>query len=223
MTWTTEQHDSIVRTLAVVVEVTGTELSSAAAELIVRQLGNYPAKAVLLALERCALECRSRLTLADIVSRLADGRPGAEEAWAAFPKREEDAGLVTEEMSAAWGVAAALYASDQVACRMAFKEAYERKLKAARLAGKAVVWAISPGFDKSSTEGVVIEALRKGLVPERHALQFVPPEHHERVLVAAGLRARALPPPMDLSATLARLRELTGKVGKHWSDTENEM
>lgn len=216
MAWNPEQREAIVKTLAVVVEVTGTELSSAAAQMIVAQLGNYPAKAVLLALERCALECRFKLTLADIVSRLVDGRPGAEEAWAAFPKREEDAGVVTDEMSAAWGVAASLYASDQIACRMAFKEAYTREVQAARTSGRVVVWAISPGFDKSATEAAAIEALRKGLVPEAHALRFILPEHHNRALSAAG---RPTKPELEPISS-GEIKQLTGRVLKHWSEPD---
>lgn len=216
MPWDSGQHDAIVKTLAVVCEVTGTQHSSAAQDLILRQLGNYPAKAVLLALEKCAIECRFKLTLADIVTRLVDGRPGAEEAWAAFPKREEDAGVVTEEMSVAWGVAASLYASDQIACRMAFKEAYQREVQQARTSGAPVKWRVSPGFDKAATEGAAIEALRLGKVTEREALQYVPPEHHDRALSAAGRPQKALPAPA--SDGLARVRQLTGNLTKHWQE-----
>lgn len=216
MAWDETQHDAIVKTLAVVCEVTGTEHSQAAKELIVKQLSQYPAKSVLLALERCAIDCRHRLTLADIVQRLVDGRPGAEEAWALMPKREEDAGTVTDEMSAAWGTACALYASDQVACRMAFREAYTREVQAARLEAKPVVWRVSPGFDKAATEGAAIEALRKGLVSESEALHYVLPEHHNRALASAGRPIRPELEPADLS----KVKRLTDGIKKHWSERD---
>jgi hypothetical protein len=213
MAWAESERQAIVKTLAVVYEVSGTEASPAAAEFILKQLEGFPARGVLAALVTCAAECRFKLTLADVVSRIDDGRPGAEQAWSLFPKNEEDAGVVTEEMSIAWGVAAPLYLSDKIGARMAFKESYERAVREARANAKSPVWRITAGFDKAATEGAAIEALRKGLVSPDAALQFVPPEKHDRVLQAAGLAPKMLPAlPGPTPSALAR------QVLEHWQE-----
>lgn len=199
MAWDDREHDAVVKSLAVVCELTGSSFSEPARIMLVKQLAGYPAPVVVKSLERCAAECKFKLTLADIIQRLDDGRPGAEEAWASFPKTEDAAGVVTTEMSVAWGAASPLYADgDKIAARMAFKEAYEREVRKARAEGKGVNWSVSPGFDKSSTEQAAIEALRRGLLPEHHALQYVRPENRERAL-ASVKGQKALPEAKPLT------------------------
>lgn len=68
--WSDRENDLVVKTLGVVLEVTATELSPAAAKLVVGQLQRYRAKAVVEALHRCAQECKFRLTLADVLERM---------------------------------------------------------------------------------------------------------------------------------------------------------
>lgn len=226
MAWSDKENDAVVKTLAVVCEITQTEYSAPARQLVVRQLSAYPVRQVLGALERCAAECRFKLTLADVISRLDDGRPGAEQAWASFPKSEDLAGLVTDEMSAAWGAAAPLYASDKVGARMAFKEAYDREIRQARAEGKAPKWRVSPGFDKAHTESIAIEGMKNRLFSPPEALQYIHPDNHANALHIAGLGPKALPP----SADVARVKELVGDVvaklqdrnPPHWTDTDRE-
>lgn len=209
--WTTKENDAAVKTLAVVCEVTQTSFSESAQKLIVSQLQNYPCRQVLKALERCAAECRYRLTLADILTRLDDGRPGAEEAWGAFPKTEDEAGVVTEEMSTAWGAASHLVAmGDKVGARMAFKEVYEREVRFARASSKPAVWRVSPGSSRSSTEAAAVEGLRRGLLSRDSALQYIDPENHQQALGVAGHGPPALPPPEQQ----ARVKELVAGVMK---------
>lgn len=206
-----EDHNSIVKALAIVCEITGTNLSEAAQLLMIKQLGNYPAPMVLAALHRCAAECKFRLTLADVITRLDDGRLGAETAWSLFPKTEDVAGLVTDEMSVAWGAAGPLYAAgDAVAARMAFKEAYETEVRRARAAGEPPLWRLSPGFDKASTESAAIDGYKRGLLTEAQAAQYALPEKLE-----AATNPRALPPAPE------GLKYVKGLL-KHWNETEKD-
>ena len=81
------------------------------------------------------------LTVQDVVSRLDDGRPGAEEAWSMIPKNESESTVWTAEMSQAFGVCLGLLDSgDKVAARMSFKETYQRRVSQARENGKKVEW-----------------------------------------------------------------------------------
>jgi hypothetical protein len=208
---TPEERNSVVKALAVVCEITGTSLSEAAQALVVKSLCAYPAPMVLQALTRCAQECKFKLTLADVISRLDDGRLGAETAWSLFPKSEDVAGLVTEEMSRAWGAAAPLYeAGDHVAARMAFKESYEAEVRRARAEGAPPLWRVSPGFNRASTESVAIDGYKRGLLTEKQATQYVLPEHLE-----AAAMGKALAPNKEGLAYVKRLVS-------HWSEPENE-
>jgi hypothetical protein len=87
--WTAAERDEVIKALALACEITDTHWSKPAQLLVLGQLSARPVKQVLAALSVCSNECRFKLTLADIVSRLDDGRPGAEEAWGLFPKSEE--------------------------------------------------------------------------------------------------------------------------------------
>src|SRR6185436_1156205 len=114
----------MLEAIAVTCELTSTSLSEAAIRVMVDTLSQYPEPQVLGALKKCCKELRGKLTLADILTRLDDGRPGVEEAWAMLSRvlGNEQASLVwTEEMREAYGVVAPL-ADDPIAARMAFKE-----------------------------------------------------------------------------------------------------
>jgi hypothetical protein len=85
--------------------------------------------------------------------------------------------VVTDEMSVAWGAAAPLFESDEVAARMAFREVYEREVRAARAAGTAPVWRVSPGFNRAATESVALEAVKSGKLQPRDVDAYVLPEN----------------------------------------------
>ena len=88
----------LIEAVAVALELTGTVLSEAAVRVMADDLSRYPEYQVLVALTRCRRECKGRMTISDVLSRLDDGRPGVEEAWAMAPKGESDTCVWTDEM-----------------------------------------------------------------------------------------------------------------------------
>ena len=169
----------IVQALAVTSELLGTELSKDAKRVFAEDLSRYPVDQVLRALERCRREVRGRLALADVLSRLDDGRPGPEEAWAMIPKDESRSGVWTEEMQRAMGVAYPLLAEGEaVAARMAFKEAYTRECQRARDAFEPVRWTATLGHDRGGREAAIHDARQRNrLAQGLPALPFQAPEH----------------------------------------------
>ena len=165
---------SLTEALAVTAELTGTELSKAAARVMADDLGRFPLNQVLAALTRCRRELKGKLTIASVIERLDDGRPGVEEAWAMIPKSEYDTAVWTQEMASAFGVALPLMDSDEVAARMAFKEAYARGLSEARNEGTPVRWTVTLGHDASAREGVLMRAVEQGKISAQHAANLVP-------------------------------------------------
>lgn len=165
---------SLLEAVAVTAELCGRTFTEAAARVFVHDLSAYPEEAVIKALTRCRKEVRGVLTVQDVVSRLDDGRPGPEEAWALLPVSESDSAVWTDEMAAAWNVARHLVRSDKTAARFAFKEAYIKHVNGARDAGKRVNWTPTLGTDRYGRERVLSEAVAAGKLPLEYAQQFAP-------------------------------------------------
>lgn len=167
---------NILEAIAVTAELTGTELSVNARVAMAEELSIYPEVAVLDALRRCRKEIRgSRLTMADVMTRISDGRPGAEEAWALYPKNETGSSAVTEEMqlamSAAWPL---IQEGDRVAARMAFKESYERLITENRAKNIPVKWSVSLGTNPGEREAALVDAVQRHRLTADHALGLLP-------------------------------------------------
>jgi hypothetical protein len=109
--------------------------------------------------------------------RLLDGRPSDDEAWAvALPSRDERETVVwTEEMAQAFAQCRpVLDAGDEIGARMAFKDAYNRLVAAARAAGKSAVWSVSAGWDHDRRKAAVNKAVFAGLLGAPEARLALP-------------------------------------------------
>lgn len=109
--------------------------------------------------------------------RLMDGRPTDEEAWAiALLSRDEaDTVVWTQETAEAFGLCASvLDGGDEVGARMAFRDAYNRLVSDARLAGRPAKWTASLGWDTAKREAAVLKAAQAGLLPAPAARAMLP-------------------------------------------------
>lgn len=167
--------NELAEVLAVTAELTGTDLSKAAAVMLVMELDGYDRAQVLGALRKCRRELKGRLTLAAILERLDDGRPGVEEAWSMMPFDERQSVVWSDEMAEAFGICGPLLGcNDKVAARMAFKEAYARLVAKARDVGKVVRWTPSLGHDPRGRAAVVNMAAAAGRLTYEQAATLVP-------------------------------------------------
>lgn len=165
----------LIEAVAVTAELCGRTFSEAAARVFVSDLAAYPEPAVIKALSRCRKEVRGILTVQDVVSRLDDGRPGPEEAWAMLPFDESQSAVWTEEMALASGVAFPLLEEgDRTGARFAFKETYIKLVNEARDAGKPVNWMATLGTDVHGREKALAEAVARGRLSLERARDFVP-------------------------------------------------
>lgn len=188
-------------------ELCGTNLSEMAAELLLADLRAYPTNDVLAALSRCRRELKGRLTLAEVLARIDDGRPGADEAWVMLPWQEEQTAVLTEEMLEAMGTARhAYHAGDKVGARMAFKETYSRLVIQAREQRIPVQWQISLGWDSAGREGLVREAVQLGRITERQARNVLPvlPPADDRKALPAGEK-QGVPMPDEVRKLIAAI------------------
>lgn len=171
----------VLQALAVTAEITGTQLSEAAARVFAMDLARYPVDQVMGALTRCRREVKGRLTVADVIGRLDDGRPTPDEAWAMIPHDESQTAVLTEEMAQAWGISRE--ADDRVSARMAFLSAYRRLVQEARDDGEAVRWFPSLGTDPHGREHAIQEAVRLGRLSNSHAQKLLPPPQNAHASV----------------------------------------
>lgn len=165
---------SLLEAVAVTAELCGRVFSEPAARVFVSDLSAYPEQQVIGALARCRKEVRGVLTVADVIQRLDDGRPGAEEAWSMLPRSESESVVWTDEMSEAFSVASRIMDDDNVAARMAFKEAYKRAVDKARESGKPVNWFASLGHDPRGRENALRSAVEHGRISAAYAIGLAP-------------------------------------------------
>lgn len=174
-----ERSKKLMEAIAVTAELTGTNLSEIAARVMTQDLMQYPVDQVLGALVKCRRELKGNLRIAEIIDRLDDGRPGANEAWAMIPKSESASVVWTREMAESFGVAMPLLDDgDYVAARMAFIETYKSKCAESRNNGVLVKWEPSLGHDRNGREHVLLAAVEKGLLPKEQVALLLP--YHEQ-------------------------------------------
>lgn len=179
----------LIKAVAVTAELCGRTFSPEAAAVFVDDLGAYPEPAVIRALAKCRREVRGILTVQDVISRIDDGHPGAEEAWALMPLDEAQSVVWTDEMAKAFGICGPLLdAGDKVAARMAFKEAYTKLVNDARDAGVSVNWVASLGHDPRGREAALLSAVDRGRLTLEYARSLEPklPAPSAKVLTLVG-------------------------------------
>jgi len=179
---------ALLQAIAVTAELCGKTFSDASARVFAEDLADYPEQAVLAALSRCRKEVKGILSLQDVISRIEDGRPGVEEAWAMLPATEDQSVVWTEEMAQAWGIALLLLsAGDKIGARMAFKEAYQRLVTQARERGVAPRWTPSFGHDPDGRQPVITEAVRLNRLTLDHGLALLSGQERQDMLLSLGV------------------------------------
>lgn len=158
---------ALMKAIAITSELCSKEFSPAAASVFLSDLAGYDKAAVMAALVRCRRELRGPLTIEAVVSRIDDGRPTADEAWALLPFDESTTVVWTTEMQIAWGVALTLLQErDRTAARLAFRDRYNAAVAQARNEKIPAAWIVSFGSDRLGAEAVLLSAF------ERNRLSF---------------------------------------------------
>lgn len=165
-------REEIAKAVVVAAEVLGHELSPVAAGAMARELVGFESAQVAASLRRCTRELRGRLTLADILQRMPNQHPGAEEAWALCPRDESQTVVWTDAIAEAFGVARPLLEDgDAVAARMAFRETYNRIVAEAH--GSTPKWWPSIGHDVYGRARPLLAAAEAGRLTDDFVRQHV--------------------------------------------------
>lgn len=183
----------VIKAIAATAELCGRTFSPAAAAMLAADLAEYDEQAVLKALTRCRKELKGVFTAEAVISRIDDGRPGVEEAWAMLPHDEETSTVWTEEMAKAWGVALPLLADgDRIGARMAFKESYTKLVADARAAGVRPKWSPSFGRDVAGRVVALEAAVRARRLTVDSAVALLPADAAEGMLRTLGVTKHPL-------------------------------
>lgn len=161
-----EQED-LVKGLMATAEVIGDQLRPTAAAYMVQDLSCYSMAVLERALAGCRRELKGRLSLAAVLERIDDGHPAPNEAWAVAIQAADERNTVvwTTLTQHAWNTALPLVqAGDKIAARPAFLETYGRLLKDARAARLPASYTPSLGFDLTSRNAALTDAVSKGLL-----------------------------------------------------------
>jgi len=210
-----EQED-LVKGLMATAEVIGDQLRPTAAAYMVQDLSCYSMALLERALAGCRRELKGRLSLAAVLERIDDGHPAPNEAWAVAIQAADERNTVvwTTLTQQAWNTALPLVqAGDKIAARPAFLETYTRLLKEARAARLPAIYSPSLGFDLTSRNAALTDAVSKGLlahdqVSDHLQLTAATPAFNPVALLAGKVEAS----PGANAKILARLEELAREL-----------
>lgn len=163
-------NEQTFTTMVATAELLKAQLSDPALQIMADDLERYSDDHLMIAFKRLRQD-GSRFNTAEVIKRLPAMWPGAEQAWATFPRSEMDTACVCSEMQEAWAIADGL---DEISGRMAFKEAYNRAVSEAMSEGRQPEWCMSMGHDASMREQATLDAVASGLLPSVKAKVYLP-------------------------------------------------
>lgn len=168
----------LLKAVAVTAELTQTQLSDIAQATMVEELMSFGEQAVTVALVRCRRELRpGQFTLGAVLERIDDGRPTSDEAWAVSLDAQDERLTVvrTAEMVEAFAICRPILDSgDKIGARMAFKSAYERIVRDARLQNRPIQWHASLGWDQEGRTAVLTKAVETRKLSAEHVSGLLP-------------------------------------------------
>lgn len=178
----------LLEDLRVTLEICDRVLSDRAQFVFVEALQGYPEAQVMAALARCRKEFKGTLTPRDVIDRLDDGRPSADEAWAMVPKNERDSAIWSDEMAHGWSIAEPAWMNgDRVGAHRAFRDAYTDAVYRNRDQRRPTNWTVTLGDDRQQAFNVIQHGLRCNKLSITAAMRAVPDLDHintKQVLLA---------------------------------------
>lgn len=207
-----EQEIKTVKALGVVLEMAGQEISEAAMDMMASELSQFEFGAVQNALRKCARECKYKITLAEIIDRIDDGRPSPEKAWQDVQHlTEDDAKVLTTEQNQAYCmVSTALIDGDtsaKIAARQTFLQEYKRLCQESRDQAKPVQYFLARA--NRDTDGVkaleaVSLAMTESKLPQLDAVKLLP-QHREDIM--------DIPLLNENKENIKRIDKMAAKIG----------
>jgi hypothetical protein len=184
-----EQKTELTNTLITAFEVMGQDMSEAGLMMMATRLHRFDYEGVMKSISSCVEECRYKITLADIIQRIDDGRPSPEKAWQEVQHlTEDDSKVLTTEQNAAFCMVSTSLidgdTSSKIAARQTFLQEYQRMCKESRDEGKPVEYFLARAnrdHDGAKALEAVTLALSENKLPKVAAVKMLP-QHKEQIL-----------------------------------------
>lgn len=204
-----QEKASVVDNLTVAAEVMGQELSASAMQMMIMSLDRYDYQAVVDAIFDTARKCKFKLTLAEIISRIKDGRPTADEAWQeVYSMSESDSKVMTAEQQVAYcSVSTQLQdatTTDLINTKKAFVAKYNALCEQARDEGTPVSYNVSWGRDEGGRVSAITEAVALGRIGKQEAIRLLP--HHQEAILG-------LPAPETDQSAVKQIQGMVKQIG----------
>ncbi|QAU34034.1 hypothetical protein [Janthinobacterium sp. 17J80-10] len=165
----------MMEAISATAELCGHPLSPAASALLANDLAALDRKAVLAALARCRAELPRGLNIGEVLTRVEDGRPAAEDAWRMLPLSEAESVVWTKEMAQAWGkVSSRLLNTERETAHAIFVQCYTQAVLMARCTQEKITWTPSLGTDPVHREQVLLDALQKERLTADYVKDLLP-------------------------------------------------
>ena len=177
-----DEKIQVIHNLKVAFEVMGQDVSREATEVMASRLFRFTYPQVKAAIGRAIDESKYKITVAEIISRIDDGRPSPTQAWQSMSQfKESDAYYVPDEMHRAWcGVSTDMEHADnsiKIACRQSFLETYEKMCQESCDQGKPISYFLSQpqgiGREQKVLE-VITKAIAQGQITTDKAVAYLP-------------------------------------------------
>lgn len=172
--------NEVIELLAITAEICDRPMPKSVAMVMAGDLEGYDEGQIVGALKRCRMELQGKLTTQAILSRLDDGRPSPDEAYAMYPKDEYQTAILTTEMSEAMEYAG--NCEDDFSKRRCFVDTYTRLVRESREQKRPVKWFASLGWDKDARDDVLKDAVQKGRLTAAHVQPMLAAPMPESVL-----------------------------------------
>lgn len=185
-------------------------LSEAAIDIFIDDVADVSFDSVMLAMASARRQCRSRISIGDIMQQLQnmDGRPSAEEAWGIASQVMDEAATVvwTNEIAEAWQIAYPLLEmGDKFSAARAFKEKYEQVVSNARLTRRPAQWLANIGTDQGLRQHAIEQAVNERKLSPDHAMKLLPNHKPVSAGVYAAIESKVSVMIEDKSAKSAPL------------------
>lgn len=185
----TSEQQQTIKNLAVILEMSGQSMSTEAMVMIADELSQFDYNAVQNAMRKCARECKYKITLAEIIDRIDDGRPSPEKAWQEVQHLTEDDAkvLTTEQNQAFCMVSTSLIDGDtsaRITAKQTFMQEYKRLCQESRDQGKPVQYFLARAngdYEGTKALAAVNLAMIENKLPQVEAVKLLP-EYRDEIL-----------------------------------------
>ena len=163
----------VIQILKAMAEMYDKKMSDNQIKLFLNDLSAFSEEELIIALKKCRFNLNKYPTVHEIIERIPNWHPSANEAWALIPRSENDSCCWTTEIKKSYFEVIDLYNDDKIAARVAFIENYNKKINDALMLKSRPKWELSLGYDKTHRQIIIEKAIEEKKISHEN-IRLVP-------------------------------------------------